>query len=87
MPEFKKCKDEYGKISSQSIKLEKELSKFNDKKEKNESMAQELSIQINRDSNMIDSNNRLALEKENLISTFKKDLQINLKAHSDAKQA
>ena len=28
MPEFKKCKDEYDKISSQSVKLEKELSKF-----------------------------------------------------------
>ena len=85
IPELKKQKSEFDKISSKRIKLEKELSEFKSKKEHHKLEVQDTSVKISNHNNMIDSNNRIATDKGTLINTFKKDIKINLKRHDDAK--
>jgi len=86
MPEFKKRKNEYDEILSKSIKLEEKLSLLNNKREENKLKLNDTSGKINADSNMIDSNNRLITEKKNLIDRIKKDMELNLKTHNNAKE-
>ena len=85
IPEFKKRKNEYDNISFKNINLEKELSKFYNKRKMNRLNRQEVLTKVNSDTNMIDSNNRLIAEKKNLISSLKKEIHLNMKIHNNAK--
>ena len=85
IPELRKQKSEFDKISTKRIKLEKELSEFKSKKEHHKLEVQDTSVKISSHNNMIDLNNRIATDKGTLINTFKKDIKINLERHDAAK--